>query len=107
MYLCKILCAPTPVCKGAHRCVRVCVCVSRPELPDGCYLRESDGQGKLARHTDRLKCLFSPESSIRPEENLSCCSTFLVPVRWGRGEGYPFLFAIDISIHTHLCAADW
>lgn len=70
MYLCKIRCAPTPVHKGAHRraCVCVCACALSAKLPDGCYLRESDGQGKLARHADRLKCYSPPETSIRPKE---------------------------------------
>lgn len=49
-------------------CLCVCACVLSAKLPDGCYLRESDGQGKLARHADRLKCYSPPETSIRPKE---------------------------------------
>lgn len=85
----------------------MCVCVVLVKLPDDCYLRESDGQAGWLGTAEPFEVVFSPEKFDPPRENLSCCSTFLVPVWWrrrrgelGLREGYLFLFAADKSIHT-------
>lgn len=65
------------------------MCVLSAELPDGCYLRESDGQGGLARHAEPFEVVFSPESSIRPEKTCHVVPPFWFP--YGGGEGGIFV----------------
>lgn len=79
----KIQCAPTPVCEGALLSVFVCdcVCVCSATLPDGCYLCKSDGQGGC-RGTPNVWSAILSQKFDPPRGNLSCCSTFLIPI-WG------------------------
>lgn len=62
MHLCKILCAPTPVCK-----VCLCECVfgraARRLLSS--RVRRA---GRLVRHADRLKCYSLPEVRSAPRK---------------------------------------
>lgn len=54
----------------SHTCVQrnTSVCVFLAELPDGCYLPESDGQGEAGQACRSFEVLLTPGSSIRPEE---------------------------------------
>lgn len=93
-----------PVC--SHTCAQwsTSVCVFSAKLPDGCYLPESDRQGSWRGAPIIWSAILSRKFDP-PWGNLSCCSTFLIPVWWQWGEGYLLLFAVDIqvSIHKHLC----
>ena len=86
--------------KGAHRCVCLCVCAralgqaARRLLSP--WVRRAREAGEARRS---FEVLFSPETSIRPKEICHVVPPFWVP--FGGGEGYLFLFAVDISIRTH------
>lgn len=99
MYLCKILCAPTPVCK---RSASVSVCF-RPSCQTAAILVSQTGReaGEARRS---FEVLFSPGSFDPPRGNLSCCSTFLIPRMVGvRGKVFVPICCRRLNKHTLVC----
>lgn len=66
----KIQCAPTPVCEGALLSVFVCDCVCvcvRPRCQTAAIFASQTGR-EAAEARQTFEVLFSPRSSIHPEE---------------------------------------
>lgn len=99
VYLCKIQRALTPVCKGTC----LCVCC-RPNCQTAAIFATQTGReaGEARRS---FEVLFSPGSSIRPEEICHVVPPFWFP--YGGGQGKDICYCLLSTYqYTYICVTD-